>query len=292
MKTLQFLSIIAIILLAACSETKPKDERPTITVSILPQKYFTERITGNNFKVNVLVPFGSSPETFEPTPRQMQDLSNSLLYFRVGYIEFETTILTNIQKQNIDLQFVNTAEGMDLIAADIVDHGDHVHLHGVDPHTWLTIPGIKVQIKNMLDAIINIDPENKDYYLDNYNKFNEELDQLHNELSEKFSNVRKRTFIVFHPAMAYFARDYGLTQISIEQEGKNPTAANMRKIIDISRQAGIRDVFIQMEFERDNALAIARELDGGVIEINPLSEDWMENMKKMADLLLDVLNKE
>ncbi len=290
-KLVFIVSILSILLLAACSETDEKDLQPKITVSILPQKYLTERITGNNFRVSVLVPPGASPETYEPTPRQMRDLANSLLYFRTGYIEFERTIFKNVQEQNIDLRLVDTARGMDLIAADKVDHGDHVHLSGVDPHIWLTLPGVRIQLKNMVEAIIEADPENKDYYLYNYNTFKDELNELHSELTEKFIDLKRRTFLVFHPALGYFARDYGLTQISIEQEGKNPTPANMRKIVDIAREKGLRDVFIQMEFERDNARAVARELGGDVIEIDPLSENWMENFKKIADKLYEVLNK-
>lgn len=291
-RSFQLSLVVTIIVLAACTQTVHQDARPTISVSILPQKYLTERIAGDNFKINVLVPSGSSAETYEPTPRQMQDAANSVLYFRIGYLEFERTLVRNIQAQNTNLRFVNTSEGINLIAAEIADHGDHVHLYGVDPHTWITVTGVRMQAENMLEAIIDADPDNKEQYLENYNIFIEELDQLHAELKKKFSDVKRRAFIIFHPALGYFARDYGLTQISIEQEGKNPTAANMRQIIDIAREEGIRDVFIQMEFELDNALVVARELGGEVIEINPLSENWMDSMTEIADKLFEVLNKD
>ncbi len=291
-RSLQFSLALVIILLAACRGTVQQDERPTITVSILPQKYLTERIAGDNFRINVLVPPGASAETYEPTPRQMQNTANSVLYFKIGFMEFERTLLRNIQAQNTNLRFVNASEGIDLIAADIVDHGDHVHLFGVDPHTWITVTGVKIQVRNMLKAIIDADPDNKEQYLANYNIFKEELDLLHAELKDQFSDVKRRTFIIYHPALGYFARDYGLTQISIEHEGKNPTAAGMRQIIDIAREEGLKDVFIQMEFELDNALAIARELGGEVIEINPLSENWTDGIKEISEKLLMVLNKD
>lgn len=291
MHHLKIIAVIVSMLLTACSERGQKDTQPSITVSILPQKYLTERITGNNFTVNVLVPPGASPETYEPTPKQMQDIAESRIYFRIGYIDFERTIIRNLQDQNNDLKFVNTSEGMDLITAGITEHGDHVHLQGVDPHTWLSVPGVKIQLENMLTAIVDIDPENKDYYWNNYNEFNNELDSLHKELTGKFSNIKRKTFLIFHPALAYFARDYGLSQISIEHEGKNPTASNMKQIVDIAREENIRDIFIQMEFERDNARAVARELGGEVIEIDPLSADWMENFKDIADKLYQVLNR-
>lgn len=287
---LLYIILIVIIFMAACSERTSKDVQPTISVSILPQKYFTERIAGDNFRINVLVPRGASPETYEPTPIQIQDVANSLIYFRIGYIESERTISANIQQQNSDVVFINTAEGMDMIAAEIVDHGNHVHLYGVDPHTWMTIPGVRIQLENMLTAIIDADPENKDYYKDNYNKFLQELDQLHLSFTEKFSDTKRKTFLVFHPVLGYFARDYDLTQLAIEQDGKSPTTANMREIIDRAEEENIKDVFIQLEFERESAGTVARELGGEVIEIDPLNENWLENIKDTAEKLYEALN--
>ncbi len=284
-------SALFFLMQSSCSGPAQKDPEPSIMVSILPQKYLVERITGENYRVNVLVPPGASAETYEPTPRQMQDVANSAIYFRIGYMEFENTVIRNLQRQNSSLKFVNTAEGVDLIASEIIDHGDHVHLSGVDPHIWLSIPAVKIQLDNIVNAIIEVDPENSRVYQDNYNIFVEELDELHAGFTEKLSDIKRRTFLIFHPALGYFARDYDLNQVSIEQEGKNPTAANMRKIVDIAREEGIRDVFIQMEFERDNATAITRELGGNVVEIDPLSENWMGNMKLIAEKLHEVLNK-
>ncbi len=291
MKQLISIPLLFLFLLAACTGGMPEDDRPVVTVSILPQKYFVERLAGDKFNVNVLVPPGAEPETYEPTPRQLREVANSLVYFRIGYIEFERTVLRSLNQHGNGPLVVNTAEGVDLIAADIVDHGDHVHLYGVDPHIWLTAPGVRIQAANMLAALVKADPDNTRFYTDNFNSFSEDLDRLHEELTTKFSKLKKRTFIVFHPALGYFARDYDLTQISIEEEGKNPTPANMRKIIDIARQEDIRDVFIQMEFERDNAMTVARELGGDVIELKPLAANWSENMKEMAEKLYDVLDR-
>ncbi len=287
-----FLITILAVILASCTEPVRYDPKPVITVSILPQKYLVERITGDKFRINVLVPPGASAETYEPTPMQVRDLAGSVIYFRIGYMEFERTLVRNLQSQNPEVKFVNTADGTNLIAADIVDHGDHVHHYGVDPHIWLSIPDVMIQAGNMLEAVLDADPENQDLYMNNFSDFMEELVSLHHELTEKFRDLKGRTFLIFHPALGYFARDYGLTQISIEQEGKNPTAANMRQIIDIARETGINDVFIQMEFERENAKTVARELGGEVIEIDPLSENWMDNMTEIAEKLYIVLNKQ
>lgn len=286
------LLLFLLILFSACSGKKDTDERRVITVSIIPQKYFVERIAGDNFRINVMVPSGSSPETYEPAPMQMQDVANSLIYFRIGFLEFEQTVLRNIGSRNNELQIVNTAGGVDLIAAETVDHGDHVHHYGVDPHIWVSVPAVKIQLANMLEAIVNADPENEEYYLDNYSGFVDEMELLHDALKQKFSNVRRNSFLVFHPAMGYFARDYGLAQLSIEYEGKSPAAAHMKRIVDLARENGLTDVFIQMEFERENAMTVARELGGDIIAIDPLAADWLENMKEMAEKIHEVLIKE
>ena len=281
---------IYILLFAGCGVETGQDDRPVVSVSILPQKYFVERIAGDNFRVNVLVPPGASPETYEPTPGQIRDVANSLFYFSIGYIDFERTILNNVLSGNSGPVRINTSEGMDLIASEIVDHGDHVHLYGVDPHIWVSIPGAKVQVRNITAALIQADRKNKEFYLENFASFNDEIDALHASFTEKFGNAERNTFLVFHPSLGYFARDYQLEQIAVEQDGKSPTAANMRKIVDLASQEGIRDIFIQMEFERESAKAVARELGGDVIEIDPLSENWLKTMEELGEKMYAVLN--
>jgi zinc transport system substrate-binding protein len=288
---LRTLIFILIAFLAACSGNGPVDDRPVITVSILPQKYMAEKIAGDRYRINVMVPPGANPETYEPTPGQMRDVANSLLYFSIGYIEFERTMLNGILAGNSNLIAVNTAQGMDMIAAETVTHGDHVHHYGVDPHIWLSIPGVRIQAGNMTSALVSADPDNKYFYLENYEKFGEELDQLHARVTEKLSNASRRSFLIFHPALGYFARDYGLTQIGIEEEGKNPTAANMKSVIDVARSEGLKDVIIQMEFERESASAVARELGGTVIGIDPLSEEWFATMEDIAEKISLILNR-
>lgn len=286
------LLIFFIILLYSCSDSARNDDRQVISVSILPQKYLVEQIAGNKFRINVMVPGGSSPETYEPTPRQIQDAANSVLYLRIGYIEFEGTLLKNMQSQNTRLKFVNTSDGIDLIASEIVNHGDHVHLYGVDPHTWLSVSGVRVQASNILNAIVEADPGNKELYYTNYNNLLLELESIEQFLNDKLSGTKRSSFLVFHPALGYLARDYDLTQLSIEQDGKSPTVANLREVIDVARQEGLKDVLIQMEFERDNALTVARELGGEVILIDPLDENWPGSMKLIGETLNLILNKE
>jgi zinc transport system substrate-binding protein len=291
-RVLHLFSMLLILAGVSCSSPVSVDSRQTIMVSILPQKYLAERITGDRFRIEVLVPPGASAETYEPTPRQIQDVANSKLYFGIGYMEFENTIVRNLRAQNTGVRFINTAEGVDLIAAEIVDHGDHAHLFGVDPHIWLSVSEVKVQVENMLEAVIDADPGNSSYYRENFLEFSRELDELHAGFINKFSDVKRRTFLIFHPALGYFSRDYDLNQVSIEDEGKSPTAANMRRVVDIARSEGIKDVLIQMEFERESARAVARELGGDIVRIDPLAENWMENISAIAETLYEILNND
>ncbi len=284
-------AILAAIFLTGCSQGEMSDEKPVLTVSILPQKYFAEQIAGDNFKVNVLVPSGSGPETYEPTPRQIRDAANSKAVFITGHLLFEQTMIKNLKSRDEAVLFVDTSEGVDLIADDIVDHGDHVHIHGVDPHIWVSLREAKTQVETIAETIISVDPENEEIYRKNLRNLISGIEDLDERLTEKFRSAPKSSFLIYHPALSYFARDYGLTQISIEYAGKSPTPAHMKKTIDLAREKGLRDVIIQKEFERSSAKTVASELGGDVIEIDPLAENWLENMAEIGKKILKALNR-
>ncbi len=291
MRSQFILIVLSILIISSCAPRESAGEEDTLTVSILPQKYFVEQIAGENFKVNVLVPSGSSPETYEPAPRQIRDAANSKAIFITGHLLFEQTMIRNLRTSD-DVRFVDTSEGVDLIADNFVDHGDHVHIHGVDPHIWLSLREIKPQLKNITETVVSIDPENEEFYRENHRKFLSRIEDLDKKLSEKFRNSGKRAFLIYHPALSYFSRDYGLIQISVEAAGKSPSAAHMKEVIDIAREKGLKDVFIQQEFERSNAKTVANELGGNVIELDPLAENWLENMKSMGEKILEALNSD
>ena len=259
-----------------------------IAVSILPQKYFVERIAGESanidFDIHVVIPPGHSPATYAPTPRQMKVLSHCKLYFRIGYIPFETTWMKNIASNNPQMKIIDTSVGVDLIEAreDEDDlHQDHHHA-GIDPHIWLSPRAVKIQAKHILDALIEIDRENQDSYKENYRLFLQEIDLLDREIRSLLEKSRGSKFMVFHPAWSYLARDYGLEQFAIEEEGKAPNPANLKKVIDIARGEKIRIIFVQQQFDTHNALAVAAEIGGRVVKIDPLAPDWLDNMKGIA----------
>ena len=233
------------------------NELKQITVSILPQKYFVEKIVKKNFKINVMIPPGASPATYEPLPQQMKELNKSILYFRIGYIPFEKAWMKRISSINKNMKIIDTSKGIKLIYKK----------KGIDPHIWLSPNAVRIQLKNILNAFIKIDSKNKEFYKKNYKDFINEIESLNNNIKNSLKNVKNKYFLVYHPTWAYFARDYDLIQIPIEIEGKTPTPIGLKKIIDIARKNKIKVIF------------------------DPLSLNWLENMKKIANVFKTALDK-
>lgn len=287
MKRLFYL-IIVILVTASCSQV-PTNEKPSITVSILPQKYFVQRIVGDKFNIHVITPPGANHETYEPVPRQMKSLSESVLYFANGYLMFEDYLMKKMGNE-LKARMVDLSEGIDLIASDVVEHGDHVHLHGVDPHFWLSPREVRIQAETILTAVQNLDPDNSTYYKDNFYAFLDDLDKLEEHITTSLADSRIRTFLIYHPAFGYFARQFGLEQIALEMDGKEPTATHIRKIAEMAREKGIKTVLIQSQFNITAAEVVAREIGGTVEILDPLPEDWLENMYSITLTIRNALN--
>jgi zinc transport system substrate-binding protein len=284
-KVLFFLSVFAI---AACG-TMQLSETDIISVSILPQKYFVERIAGDDFQINVITPPGASPETYEPTPRQVAMLMESALYFTNGFLMFEDNLIRNSGAQ-LSAKTIDLSEGLDLIAGDIVDHGDHVHLYGVDPHYWLGPEEVKLQLQHILDALVALKPDRREVYTQNFNEFIADIDKLDAHIRQITENRNTDIFLIYHPAFEYFARTYGLQQVSLEQDGKEPTAAHIRYIADLAKSEGINTILVQSQFNMASAEVVAKEIGGSVEFLDPLPENWLENMYSIAHTFQRALN--
>jgi zinc transport system substrate-binding protein len=286
----------AILILAAASGCGgSKRVSDTISVSILPQKYLVQRITGDIYKVSVMVPPGQSPESYEPTPLQMKDIGRSLIYFRTGYIPFEASQMDRIAAVNPAMRVVDTSAGIDIIRSEPEEHEkgktekeDHHH-GGIDPHLWLSARNMKISARIMLSALKEADPGHAALFIENHKKLEEDIDRLDAELSVKLKPLRGKSFICFHPAWTYFARDYGLKQISIEYEGKDPSPAHVKKVIDHAGRENIRAIFIQREFPAALAEALAKDIRGKVLQMDPLSADWLDNMRAMGNAFFSEL---
>ncbi len=282
--------LLSALILASCSgnkQPKSNDSARVITVSILPERTFVQKITGNDFEINVLIPPGSSPAAYSLLPSQMKDIARSDIWFRIGYIGFEHSWKDKIEQANTAMKVVNISEGLDLIAEEEEQHGDHVHLEGVDPHTWLSPRLVKQMAKIILDEVSVMKPERKEFYQANYEKFIAECDQLDAEIKTKLEPYKGKKIIVFHPSLSYYAREYGLEQYSLESGGKEPTPAHMKSVVDVANLENLRVIYIQSEFDREHARVFADEINGKVVEVWPLNPEWAGNLRKMTDIFIE-----
>jgi len=268
---------------------KVVNTKPIIYVSIAPQKYMVEKIAGDVFIVKDLLPSGASPATFEPSPMQLRELSSAIAYFRIGHIGFEKAWMERIQNANQTMQVFDQSQGVDFIEADHShDHHSHEHKHdhnhfGTDPHIWVSASQMQVQIENIKNALVNLMPDSAKYFTDNYEKLKVVLVDTDKKIMGMFHNVERKTYMIYHPAMSYFARDYGLEQLPLEYEGKEPSGKYMIDLINKSKKLGIKTIFIQKQFPEDKAKAIAKELGAKVVKIDPLAYQWPDNMIYMAE---------
>lgn len=290
------LSMIGIILLSACVPQKTSDAaaKKIVIVSILPQQYFVERIAGDLFEIKVMVDPGQSAENYEPTPEKMKMVSVSLAYFTIGF-PFEKNWMDKFTAGNPELKIYDTIAGFELLAMPEHHHeGEEVleeedHGGELDPHVWLSPRAVKVQAQNIAAGLSELDPENAETYQTNLNSFLADIDQLDQEIQAELAPIQNRNFMIFHPAMGYFAHDYELEQISIEVEGTEPSAQEMAALIDEAQAEGIKVIFVQKEFSTRSAETIAKEIDGSVVPIDILSADWLNNMREMAKNLAETM---
>ncbi len=276
--------------LFSCNSKRGKttdSEKPAITVSILPQKTFVEKIAGDDFFIQVLVPHGASPETYTLLPSQLKEISRSEAWFRLGHIEFELSWKDKVAELNRRMKVVDLSEGLDLIAGKEIHHGDHMHPGGVDPHTWLSPRLVKQMAEKIAMVLSELNPGRSSHYQANLLAFTKETDRLDEQIRELLKDHQGRSFITFHPSLSYYARDYGLIQHSLESDGKEPTPQHMAKVIDFARKENIKVIYIQSEFDQENARVFAEEIRGEIIEVRPLDPAWEENLLKMTQLFID-----
>ncbi|MBN1276469.1 MAG: zinc ABC transporter substrate-binding protein [Deltaproteobacteria bacterium] len=294
------LSILFILIIASGAFTSRADEPVQVTVSILPQRYFVKKIGADFVRVSVIVQPGASPATYEPKPSQMRDIMNSKIYFAIG-VPFEKTWLDKFASFNPEMLIIQTDSYIKKKNMPGGHHFGHEH-PGVDsdavnpriipdPHIWLSPPLVKLQAETIADALIKSDPSRKSVYEKNLRYFHQELEDLDLEIrSILHQGIKRPEFLVFHPSWGYFADAYGLKQIPVEIEGKEPGAGQMADLIKYAKKIGTKAVFIQPQFPLRNAGTIAREINADLIIADPLSEDWMTNLREVAEKFAAALN--
>jgi zinc transport system substrate-binding protein len=245
-----------------------------VAVTILPQAGFVEAIGGDKVEVVVMVPPGASPHTYEVTPDQMTKLSKAKMYAKVGSpVEFELAWMDKLIAVNESMLVVDCSRGIKFMASADPDEP------GQDPHIWLSVKNAKVMVQNICDGLVQVDAANKSYYEENCAEYLDELTKLDDDLAKDLSDVKNRNFIVFHPAFGYFASDYNLKQIAVEQGGKEPDADYLIRLIEEAKEHGIRVVFVSPQYSTNSAEVIAKEIGGKVVIIDPLAKDFIDNMR-------------
>ncbi|MBN1370026.1 MAG: zinc ABC transporter substrate-binding protein [Dehalococcoidaceae bacterium] len=277
---------------ASCQKQNFSDDAIGAVVTILPQVEFVEAVGGEKVAVSVMIPPGASPHTYEPTPSQMTALAEADIYFSVGSgVEFEISWLDKLLGINRQIILIDCSEGIELIEAEAHDHEEEDHeADSHDPHIWLSPVNAQVMVANICDGLVQLDPDNREYYQQNRDSYIEKLQAMHQDFSDGFSTVENRVFMMQHPSMSYFARDYALIQLSVEQEGKEPTPAGMASLIEQAKEAGVRVIFVSPQFNQDNADTIAREIDGAVEYIDGLARDYADNMRGIFEIMMEAMN--
>ena len=273
-----------------------RNKELNVFVSIEPQRFFVKEIAGDKVKVNTMLPEGSSPATYDPVPRQMALLSKSDVFFRIG-VPFENSFINKIEKNFKNLKVIDTRKGITLRIMQSEHSHDDSHKNEAnsnitrDPHIWLNPMLVKIQAENIKNALKELDPDNAEFYEVNCKKFEDKLDDLNNELKQAFVPLKGRTFMVFHPAWGYFADAYGLKQMPVEIEGKQPSARYLGRIINKAKANNISIIFAQPQFSSALAEKIAAAINGTVVFINPLAFDYFKNMKHIAETVKQSLER-
>lgn len=267
---------LCLTVLGSCSDRRPTTGRPCVVVSIEPLRFFTQSIAGDRMDVVSLVPEGISPEMYEPTPQQMMMLSDAKAFFKVGQLGFETTWLPKVSENVPDLPIVDTSEGLSSL-----DMRSSVF----DPHTW-TSPRLATSIcQTICDALCAIDTAGTAYYRLRLDSLTRRIANVETQIHQLLKDQPYRTFVIAHPALTEFAADFGLKQLSIEKDGKEPGVQWMKTLVTQCRQDSVKTILVQPEFNPAMACTLARETGAAIVTVNPLSYDWENEMLHIAQAI-------
>ncbi len=279
--------ILFTFLVSSCDRGEPVGEKPVVVVTISPQAEFVKKVGGDRVEVTVMVPPGANVHIYEPTPSQMTTLAEAVMYAKVGSgIEFELTWMEKLRAVNKEMLVVDCSAGVSLREVT-----GEVDLSEIDPHIWMSPGNVAVMVQNIYDGLVTIDAANKVYYARNRDAYLRELDRLDREIRDSLSGVPDRTFMVYHPSLGYFAREYGLTMLSIENEGKEPTAAGMARMIARAKESDISVIFAEPQFTPQSAGVIADAIGGKVVFIDSLAGDYVANMGYFLGELVSAMDR-
>lgn len=293
-------SFIAVLCLAFASVVyAAAAEKLTVAVSLQPYANIVKNIAGDRVDVVTLLPPGADPHTFEPKPQSLKEFAKASIYFSDGS-GMDKAWMPRFKGVNKNVQVVGISKGIGWMAADEVEHrheGEVVHHEehheGFDPHVWTSPKRVAIIAQNVLDALAQLDPAGKETYTQNFTAFKAELETLNADLKNAVNAlpIGKRTFIVFHPSYGYLAFDYGMQQLSIEVEGKEPKPKDLAFLIEEGKKHFAHIVFVQPQFSKRAAETIAKELNAVVVTTDPLAYDFMGNVRSLVKAISEAAGK-
>lgn len=281
-------SILCVFLLFLCCGINlcQGAEKIEVFVSILPQKYFVERLGAEHVNVNVMVKPGQSPETFEPSPKLMNTLAHANVFFTIG-MPFEKVWIQRVSSINQSLIIADTQPDTRLL---LKAHRRHVN--EFDPHTWLSpLLAIK-QSETIYEYLSALKPQLKGVFENNLIKLKQDLLELDENISlelKNYSHTDRNHFMVFHPAFSYYARQYGLEQWAIEVGGKEPSSRQMAKIINRIKEKQVKWIIVEKQFDQSSAKTIAKSINAELIALDPLAKDYITNLKLITQQIKTAL---
>jgi zinc transport system substrate-binding protein len=286
-----------VLFLFACSPRQVDVINKTVTVSIPPQAYFIQRIAGTEYGINILVPPGTGPETYEPSPRDLENVSKSDFCVLSGYLDFETQLTDKIKTLRNSPEMINISDTVDLIRnaehGEIIDNNSkdtHHHPGGVDPHYWMSPREMKKVTLLLSDILIRKNPGRKNIYSANRDSLLRDITLLDSTLHSSFKILKTRKFILYHPSLSYLARDYQLEQLALEKGGKQPSTRQIVYLVDIAKKEGIHTIFLQTQFDDNVMKSLARDISGKLDKIDPLAADWLNNMNRIGKQLKEAMD--
>lgn len=300
-KSFIYIVVIMMVSIVGCeakesenTEMDTNKDQITIAVSIVPQETFVKAVAGDLVDVVTMIPPGHSPANYQPTPKQMTKFSEAKVYFSIGVPTEKANILPKIDDFNKAIKVVSLADIVGKVyphrySEEVEGHEETQHDSGRDPHIWLSPKRVKVMIDAIKNELVDIDPENAAVYTKNAADYLDKLDQADNENKEIFSNLNGQSFIIYHPSFGYFADDYGLKMVTIEEEGKEATTKKLQDVIDFAKKERIKFVFYQDEFDGQQAETIAKEIGGATAKVAPLAPNYIENLRCIVNEIKEVV---
>jgi len=285
MNKISLLALLLLVpLLCGCVSQRDGSEQVKVVTTIIPLGEFVKAVGGDRVAVSVLVPPGADPHTFEPLPSQIREVANADAYMEndVGLESW----MANILRVNSHMPVVDTSRGVSLIRGETASAGS---TSTMDAHIWLSPRNAVIQVQNICDGLISVDPAGKDYYINNRDNYVSKLKELDAYLNRTFAGTEKKNFVVLHPAWIYFASDFGLAQIAIEAEEKEPGPRYLAEVVNAARANNITTVFVEPQYNPKMAEVIANEIGGKVVSIDDLAPDYIDNLKSVGEKIAESL---